>query len=191
MQEETASPRDSELDERTLQRAQEGEEAACRALVRRYERPVFALLTRLLATERRALVPDLAQETFLRVFRQLARFEVGGPARLSTWILTIAARLAIDERRRHRVTQAAACAPEPLAEGSTDEIAVGRETALALEAAFAALPEESRVALVLRIEHELEYEPIAQVLGVEIGTVKSRLARARAALREALERATR
>src|SRR5687768_15947133 len=92
-----------ELDELTLVRAQRGEDAACRALVTRYQRDVFALLSRLLGPAgMRGLVEDLAQETFLRAFRALPGFDRGGPARLSSWLLTIATRLALDELRRRR-----------------------------------------------------------------------------------------
>src|SRR4051812_49404701 len=87
-----------ELDELTLKRAQRGEPAACRRLVETYQRAVFAILSRMLSPRgRRARVEDLAQETFLRVFRALPQFSPGGPARLSSWILTIATRLALDE----------------------------------------------------------------------------------------------
>src|SRR5215470_592892 len=90
-----------ELDDVTLARAQRGEAAAWRALVEHYQRAVFALLSRMLAPSgRAALVEDLAQETFLRAFRALPAFDRGGRARLSTWILTIATRLGIDELRR-------------------------------------------------------------------------------------------
>src|SRR5689334_18072791 len=96
-----ATVRADELDELTLARAQRGEETARRALVLRYQDPVHALLWRLLGgTRRQALVEDVAQEAFLRVFRALPRFVQGGPARLSTWIFTIATRLAMMELRK-------------------------------------------------------------------------------------------
>ncbi len=80
-----ASAARQELDELTLRRAQRGEAQACRALVEAYQRPVFAIVSRMLAPAGlRARSEDLAQETFLRVFRALPRFELGGPARLST-----------------------------------------------------------------------------------------------------------
>jgi RNA polymerase sigma-70 factor (ECF subfamily) len=90
-----------EIDAETLQRACQGDARACRLVVERYQRPVYAVLSRLLEPARRNnLVEDLAQECFLRVFRSLPRFQVAGPASLSTWIVTIASRLAIDELRR-------------------------------------------------------------------------------------------
>lgn len=186
-----APARGPELDEITLGRAQRGDEPACHALVRRYQEPVFQILGRVLGRHPRrtgVAVADLAQETFLRVFRQLPTFSAGGSARLSTWILTIATRVAIDELRRR--------CPETLSEeeagaalvarSRADEEAHGHEAAALVERALLALPADWRAVLLLRIEHELEYQDIARALGIELGTVRSRLARAREALWEAL-----
>lgn len=173
-----------ELDEVTLRRAQRGDADACRALVERYQRPVFALLSRLLGGGRRAAVEDLAQETFLQVFRGLAGFTPLGPARLSTWILTIASRRAIDELRRPE--RSVALVTEPIAAERADGDAVRREVAAAIERALAALAPEYRAAFLLREYHGLDYADIARALAIDVGTVKSRLSRARAALREAL-----
>lgn len=91
----------SELDEVTLKRAQLGESAACTALVRRYQERVGALVSRMLTPSGRgAAIEDVAQETFLRVFRALPDWDPRGSARLSTWILTVATRVAIDELRK-------------------------------------------------------------------------------------------
>jgi RNA polymerase sigma factor (sigma-70 family) len=89
----------ADLDEVTLARAQRGDRDARAALIERYQRPVFALLSRMLSRQR-ALVEDMAQETFLRVLRALPTFDARGPARLGTWILTIATRLVLDHFRR-------------------------------------------------------------------------------------------
>src|SRR5512143_4044866 len=89
--------RTSELDRATLLRCKAGDPMAFRALVARYERPVFALLSRIVG--RGPEVEDLAQETFLRAHRALPRFDLDGPARVSTWLLTIATRLALDARK--------------------------------------------------------------------------------------------
>src|SRR5262245_58486510 len=85
----------TELDELTLRRAARGEAAPSRALVEMYQVRVFALVSRIMPVSGRATVKDVAQDTFLQVFRQLPGFDLAGPARLSTWILTIAARRAI------------------------------------------------------------------------------------------------
>src|SRR5687768_17183118 len=88
----------SDLDEITLARAQAGDRAAKTALVQRYQRPVFALLSRMLGREAE-VIDDLAQETFARVLGALPGFDRSGRARLITWILTIATRLALDHLR--------------------------------------------------------------------------------------------
>jgi RNA polymerase sigma-70 factor (ECF subfamily) len=169
--------RGTELDEVTVARAQRGDDAACRALVVRYQRPVFALLSRFVG--RGAGCEDLAQETFLRVFRALPGFVVGGRARLSTWILTIATRLAIDELRRPRPV---ALPPDLPGGASAETAALGH----AIETAIRGLSPDHQAVFLLREYHGLEYEEIGRTLDVDVGTVRSRLARARAALREAL-----
>lgn len=182
----TTSP--TELDAPTLGRAVRGDAEASRALVELYQARVFALVSRMLAGRGRATVEDAAQDTFLHVFRQLGAFDPGGPARLSTWILTIAARRAIDELRRRRPTLLPELerAPEGRAAERADEGAIRRELASAIEAALHELSPELRAAFLLREYHGLEYAEIASALRIDLGTVKSRLSRARAALRERL-----
>src|SRR5690349_18833105 len=90
----------NQLDELTIRRAQRGDERAWRDLIARYEQPVHALIWRLLVGRARHRVPDLTQETFVRVLRALPRFDPAGRATLSTWILTIATRLTLNEMRR-------------------------------------------------------------------------------------------
>jgi RNA polymerase sigma-70 factor (ECF subfamily) len=182
-----ASP--AELDELTLRRAQRGEPAACRALVERYQRPVFALLHRMMGSARRDRVEDLAQETFLSVFRSLGQFAPLGPARLSSWILTIASRRAIDELRRggEPPVELARDSEERLASPArADDRARRRDLGQRVERAVGELAVEYRAAFLLREMHGLEYAEIARALSIDLGTVKSRLARARAALRAAL-----
>jgi RNA polymerase sigma-70 factor, ECF subfamily len=184
---EPSSARSRELDEVTLRRAQRGDEGACRDLVRCYERPVFALLSRLLGASRAPLVEDLAQETFLQVFRALGGFSPIGPARLSTWILTIASRRAIDELRRQPLALLSLDdSTEVAAAERTDGPSEDRRLGAALERALGALAPDFRAAFLLREYHGLEYADIARALEIDLGTVKSRLARARVALRALL-----
>jgi len=171
----------------TLVRAQRGDARARRALVERYQRPVFAILSRMLQGHRRDLVEDLAQDTFLRVFKALERFDRGGPAKLSTWILTIASRRAIDELRRRRPRQTGLDEARPIAgEAEADTITRRRMLAGHLQEAIAELSPSHRAAFLLREYHELSYEEIATNLEIDLCTVKSRLSRARAALRSKL-----
>lgn len=173
-----------ELDALAIRRAGAGDPAASRRLVECYQHRVFALLSRMLWRHGRATVEDIAQDTFLRVFQNLATFEADGPAKLSTWILTIAARRAIDELRRLRPV------PTDDIRGTstdrTDAQIQRKQLVAAIETALADLSPELRAAFLLREYHGLEYTEIARSLGIELGTVKSRLARARTLLRERL-----
>jgi RNA polymerase sigma-70 factor (ECF subfamily) len=176
----------SQLDELTLRRAQRGDERAWRDLIARYQQPVHALIWRLLVGRARHRVEDLTQETFVRVLGALSRFDPAGPASLSTWILTIATRLTLNEMRR----------PEPVvldvelpAADRADAAAERARLGAAIATGMAALPDAQRAVLVLREYHDLDYAEIADVLELDVGTVKSRLSRARAALREHLRSA--
>jgi RNA polymerase sigma-70 factor (ECF subfamily) len=173
-----------EIDDLTLARARAGDEAALSALVDRYQRRVYALVGRLMVT-RPELVDDLAQESFVKVLRALPQFDPRGPARLSTWILTIASRTCLDVLRARRVP--AEELPASLVSPSDPEQETAqRQLGRRVQAAMAQLPEDMRAVVVLRAYHDFDYDEIAAALGLELGTVKSRLGRARIALREAL-----
>jgi len=185
----TAKERFPELDEVTVVSAQRGSMRAKRALVERYQRPVLALVSRLLrGYGDSALIEDVAQETFLRVFRALPKFDRNGPARLSTWILTIACHRSIDELRRRRLdVHPLEHGPSDLAANDrADENAERRMLARVLDRAIDALAPEYKATFILREVHGLEYAEIAAILDIDLGTVKSRLNRARTRLREAL-----
>lgn len=171
------------LDELTLRRAQRGDQRAWRELIERYQQPVHALIWRLLVGRARHRVEDLTQETFVRVLRALPKFEPGGPATLTTWILTIATRAALNELRR---PEAAELEREPIGDARADVDAERKRLGAAIAEGIAALPDTQRAVLVLREYHDLEYAEIADALELDVGTVKSRLSRARAALREHL-----
>jgi RNA polymerase sigma-70 factor (ECF subfamily) len=177
-----------EIDELTLARARRGDPSALSALIRHYQRSVYALVARLLVGRRGEAIDDVAQEAFMRVCRGLARFEPGGSARLSTWILTVTTRACLNALRDGRRAQLRREETQPEAAPPIDpeQSAVERERRRRVEAAMAALPEEMRAVLVLRAYHDFDYDEIAAALGIELGTVKSRLGRARTALREAL-----
>lgn len=183
-----------ELDDVTLGRAQRGDHGAFRTLVETYQDRVWQLCWRMLAPVglgHRA--EDTSQDTFVRVFRGLAGFERSGPARLSTWILTIATRRALSElarvRPRAMTDDAALAALEAAAvdaEPAASQASVRRELGERLATAIAELPDGAR-AVLLRDLYDLEYAEIAQALDLDLGTVKSRLARARAAVRARLQ----
>jgi RNA polymerase sigma-70 factor, ECF subfamily len=181
-----------------LARARAGDEAAFEALVSRHEAEVYQLAWRMLGHREDAL--DAVQETFLRVFRSLGSFR--GEASFRTWVWGIALnvcrnRLASAEHRaRSRRDSLAVPDPDggeererPLPDPAPGPEAAtyGAELRRALEGALGRLSPEHREAIVLRDVQGLEYDEMARVMGCALGTVKSRLARARGALRQALE----
>jgi RNA polymerase sigma-70 factor, ECF subfamily len=186
MQAATAARPAPPLDEVTLRRAQRGDQRAWRDLIERYQQPVHALIWRLLAGRARHRVEDLTQETFVRVLRALPKFDPAGSATLSTWILTIATRMTLNELRR---PESAGLEREPISEARTDDSSERKRLGEAIAAGVAALPDAQRAVLVLREYHDLDYVDIAAVLELDVGTVKSRLSRARATLREHLTQA--
>lgn len=183
--------RERELDADVLAAAQRGERWARRALVETYQGRVHALAFRMLAgagrRDQAEDAEDLVQDAFLRVFGALPRFSPGGPARLSTWILGITARAVIDELRRRRPVAAVAVVPDELPGGERPDLrSEQRGVGRAIERAVASLSPEVRAAFVLRAYHDLDYGEIAQTLEIGVGTVKSRLWRARTALQQHL-----
>jgi len=177
-----------DLDEITLTRARRGDAQAFAALVTRYQRPVHAVVGRvLLGVASAAEVDELAQEVFLRVYRALPGFESRGPGRLTKWVLTIASRLAIDELRRPRarvvpIDAEALEAPGPAADAATAR----RQLTASLVRALETLTPEQRATFVLREFHDFDHDELARALEVDVGTIKSRLSRARTALRALL-----
>lgn len=179
-----------ELASAVVERARAGDTRAFRELVLHHQEAVHALLYRLLAPSgREAQVEDCTQETFLRVYRSLPGFTPEGSAKLSTWILTIATRLALNELRRPTLVVPVAELSALPVEGShrADALAERRALGNAIREALGQLPPEQRAVLVLREMHGLDYAEMAEALELDLGTVKSRLSRARAAMRAALE----
>jgi RNA polymerase sigma-70 factor (ECF subfamily) len=171
-----------------LARLRAGDERAFEALVRGYQHRVFGVGLRMLGN--RAEAEEIAQETFLRAHRALGEFR--GEARLGTWLYAIASRLCLDRLasgpRRHERSDDLALAQAPAA-GTDAAGALERdELQAALREAVAALPEERRIVVVLRDFEGLGYEEIAEVLGVPLNTVRTRLHRGRLDLKAKLER---
>ena len=182
---EQADSRSREIDRGTLARCKAGDAMAFRAFVVRYERPVFALLSRMLG--RGPEVEDLAQETFLRAFRAFPHFEIDGAARPSTWLLTIATRLALDVRKKKRPDLDALTGGEPeMNRASPEKDSSRAELRRAIVAAIATLPDDQRAAFVLAEFHGFSLSEIASALGAPENTVKTRLFRAREKLQRAL-----
>jgi RNA polymerase sigma-70 factor, ECF subfamily len=167
-----------------------GDDEAAREIVRRYERPVFNLIDRMV--QDRAAAEDLAQDAFVKVFRSLHTFDT--KLRFSAWILKIAHNTAIDHLRRMRPALLPLDAPGPedeppladrlpdLRTASPERTAVRASLAAALDAALDRVRPEYRSAILLRYQEELEYDEIARVLDLPLGTVKTFLHRGRRAL---------
>jgi RNA polymerase sigma-70 factor, ECF subfamily len=159
-----------------------GSQPAFQEIVCRYERPVFNLIARIVRDP--ALAEDVAQDTFVKVFRSLARFDV--TRRFSSWIFRIANNAALDAVRRRRANPVInSKVPEPLASPVPDQVEAAA-LAGAIDQAISALRPEWRAAVVLRYEEGLSYEEIAEVLGIPEGTVKTFVHRARKQLADAL-----
>jgi RNA polymerase sigma-70 factor, ECF subfamily len=179
-----------------VERCLAGDQEACRALVDLHARLVGTVIWR--ATGNRDIVEDLAQETFLRVFRGLAYFD--RRSRVSTWIYTIAHRVAVDHLRaagRWRLESF-----DPAADEDRQGLEAWREASMSAEArvireeevrrvqeALARLPDKYRLPLTYATIEGLDYPTIAAMLGVAVGTVKTLVFRARRMLRDALSHA--
>jgi RNA polymerase sigma-70 factor, ECF subfamily len=175
----------AELGNEVLLACQRGERAALTQFVNCYERRVFAYLSRALGSG--FPIEDLAQEVFVRGYQALARFDPGGKAKLSTWLLTIAHRVGVDARRRRRPAAEELEPERCMSPQPTPEQLLGQEELrLALARAIALLPPDQRDVLVLAEFHDLSMAEIAKVAGSLESTVKTRLFRAKVRLRLAL-----
>ena len=182
-------------DLRLVETLREGSERAYEELITRFQQPVYALALRLLDDQGEAC--DVVQEVFLKVFRNVNSFR--GQSTLKTWIYRITVNEAHNARRwffrhRHREVELdhtpdeARDWKETIADGSRSpfDVAFDREQHVMIEAALEKINPIFREAVVLRDITDLSYEEIADVLGLSLGTVKSRILRGREALREQL-----
>jgi RNA polymerase sigma-70 factor (ECF subfamily) len=177
-----------------VRRCLSGDQRACRDLVRRYERPVYSVLMRVVRRSEDA--EDLVQETFVKVFRALERYD---PERsFAAWIFTIASRLAIDHLRRRRVqtvslniTDAGSGEERTMDVEDTglkpDEITSNAEEEVQANELIDSLPEHYRIVVLLRHQQDLSYEEISEALNLPLGTVKARIHRARALLKDRIQ----
>lgn len=173
-------------DRAVLARIAAGEHAAFAELVRRYQQPLFGFLGRMGLSQAQA--EDLAQETFLRAWTNLAQFDPTR-AQFTTWLHTIARNQAVDflgaQRQRAEVLsdslpESACGQPNPM-QGLQN-----KQAQHALQQALRQLPMADRSALALAYVHGLSLNDVARIEGVSLAAVKTRLHRARQALRELL-----
>ena len=182
-------------DELLIRRAQRGDADAFEQLLLEQQKNVYNLCYRMAGNPDDAM--DLSQETFLRAWRCLDQYQFASA--FSTWLYRLCSNICIDFLRRRRRQQTvpltfedadgeeqtyAVPDAQPLPEEQV-ELKLTRET---LAAAMAQLLPEHRAVLQLRVVNEMSYEQIADVLDIQIGTVKSRLSRARNQLKKILER---
>jgi len=177
----TADPVEADL----LVKARGGSLFAFEEIVKRYQRRVYGMAYRIV--RRHDLADDVAQEAFIRAFRALPSFDPTRP--FGPWIGRIAANLAINhvrspEAREEELPDGHAEIPTP-AEGPLDHVLDG-EARQMLNRALDTLPAEQRAVFVLRAVEGLSYREIAESLDISMGTVMSRLSRAREKLRAAL-----
>lgn len=176
------APIDPRHDELLAIRCQLGERDAFDALIARWHRPLAQYLRRLADSDDAAA--DLVQDTWIRVLRGISQLRE--PASLRAWLFGIARRVAMDRLRRRYVHR-------PADEVELDALPAAEESALeidltALDTGLARLPLPDREALTLFYLRELSIDEIATLLQIPVGTVKSRLFRARRALRDELEK---
>jgi RNA polymerase sigma-70 factor (ECF subfamily) len=197
MSEAERHPPDDDRD--LVARAQAGDTRAFEELVRRHQRWVFTLAFRMVGDGAEA--EDLAQEVFLKAYRGLGGFR--GAARFSTWLHSIAShhclnaletrsRQPLYHRERERPGEPGGDDPPPRLERvpngrpRADAVLERRDRARLVQAALARLSPDHRLIVVLRDIQEMSYEAIAESLGIELGTVRSRLHRARMELKDLL-----
>jgi RNA polymerase sigma-70 factor, ECF subfamily len=179
-----------------VERLRQGEDAAYEELIATYQDQVFNLICRLL--NQPADAPDVVQEVFLKVFRNLNHFQ--GKSTLKTWIYRIAVNEAYNHRRwfsRHKKSEVCLTASDDDSISLSDvlpdkcrspfELASDSETRSLVEQALLKINPVFRSAVVLRDIEDLSYDEIADVLQISLGTVKSRILRGRENLRRELE----
>lgn len=192
---------DDETDRRLVMAIRSGDADAWTTLIERYQVRIFSVCVRMVRD--RELASDLTQDAFIKIIKGLDSFDER--AKLSTWVYRVTmnvclSKLRSEKLRRHASLESLGAGPgrdegrrpdlgfaqerEPGAESGVEEDEDRRRVVAALDV----LSEEHRAILVLRDGRGLEYEQIAEALDIPIGTVRSRLFRARAALRQAMER---
>ena len=200
-----APPPSGDSDAQLVTRTLAGDAKAFELLVLKYQRRIQRLIGRMVRDT--DLVEDIAQETFIRAYRALHQFR--GEAQFYTWLYRIAvntAKKALLDLKHDPLVTMASLRPEddedetfqpgrePIAEETPETLLAAREIAEAVQAALEALPEDLRQAVTLREIEGLSYEDIAAVMDCPIGTVRSRIFRAREAIsarvRPMLERQT-
>lgn len=181
---------DREIDQRLVEQVQRGDKRAFELLVAKYQRKIFRLLSRLIRDQ--AEIEDVAQEAFIKAYRALPNFR--GESAFYTWLYRIAINtaknfLVAQGRRAPTSTETEIEDAERLEDASQlrdvatpDSLLLSKQVGAAVNRAIEKLPEDLRTAIVLRELEGLSYEEIAESMNCPIGTVRSRIFRAREAI---------
>ena len=166
-----------------------GEEGAYGLLLKKYKRPVFSLVYRMVRQREEA--EELASEAFFKAFRALAGFDPAQP--FSSWIFKIASNLSIDWLRKRRLETSSldeegSVWELPDERPTAEDVLEKKQTMRVVEEAIGRLAPDYRAVVLLRHQEERSYEEIADILGLPLGTVKIRLFRAREELKKRLGR---
>ncbi len=182
-------------DQLLVERSKKGDRDAFEHLVRLYENKVYTIAYRLMGNH--ADAADLAQESFIKIYQALPNFR--GDSSFSTWIYHITVNVCRDELRK-RQRRPTVSLDEHAGDGNNstyeirstapgpEEMLDRSETQAMIQHCLNNLSEDYRTILVMREIQELAYEEIAEILGCSLGTVKSRLSRARQALKEKISK---
>jgi len=180
----------SDDDAEVVGRCRAGDQRAYRELIHRYQARVYSVALRMMRSAEDA--EDLTQETFVRVFRAIDRYDPSRP--FAAWVLTIVSRLCIDHIRRKRIPTLPMVQRDP---GSDEErtldiadagpgpedLSVHDEEEQHVRTLIDSLPPHYRIVVMLRHQQDFSYEEIATALELPLGTVKARIHRARALLK--------
>ena len=182
-------------EEQLIRRAQQGDNGAFEQLLLAHQKKVYNLCLRMAANPDDAL--DLSQEAFIKAWRSIGQYQF--EASFSTWLFRLTSNVCIDFLRRKKRRQETSLTENyddsdegtelsiPDANPLPEQQAIANETKIELARAMEQLAPDHREILQLRVVEDLPYEQIADILGIRVGTVKSRLARARLSLRKILK----
>lgn len=181
-------------DEILVAKCQKGDKQAFELLIKKYQRRIFHLIYRI--TQDPAVVEPIAQEVFLKAYRSISSFR--GSSRFYTWLYRIAVNTSLSHIKKESVVEnrertieydlhASTLQSDSMKTDDPEEVLMRKEFFKHLLNSLRHLPEELRTAVVLREFSGMNYEEISEIMEIPLGTVRSRIFRARARLREMLE----